>query len=64
MIEIKGSDLGMPYKIHSKIFGPMCTTKKGDTWLGLPYCKNVIEQHGDTITTSTNQTVFTIILPK
>jgi hypothetical protein len=31
---------------------------------GLPYCKNVIEQHGGTISASTNPTIFTIILPK
>lgn len=64
IIEIEDSGPGIPYEILSKIFDPMFTTKKGGTGLGLPYCKNVIEQHGGTITASTNPTVFTIILPK
>lgn len=64
IIEIEDSGPGIPYEILSKIFDPLFTTKKGDTGLGLPYCKNIIEQHGGTISASTNPTVFTIILPK
>lgn len=64
IIEIEDSGPGIPYEILSKIFDPMFTTKKGGTGLGLPYCKNVIEQHGGTISASTNPTVFTIVLPK
>jgi PAS domain S-box-containing protein len=64
IIEIEDSGPGIPYEILDRIFDPLFTTKKGGTGLGLPYCKNIIEQHGGTISASTNPTVFTITLPK
>jgi signal transduction histidine kinase len=39
------------------------TTKPTGTGLGLPYCKNVIEQHKGSIKVSMNPTKFTIIIP-
>ncbi|MDH2907481.1 MAG: ATP-binding protein [Candidatus Nitrosotalea sp.] len=64
VIEVEDSGQGIPNDILPKIFDPLFTTKKSGTGLGLPYCKNIIEQHGGTISVSTNPTVFTIVLPK
>jgi len=47
-----------------KMFDVLYTTKPTGTGLGLPYCKNVIEQHGGSIEVSMNPTKFTIIIPR
>lgn len=64
IIEIEDSGKGIPPEILPRIFDPLFTTKKSGTGLGLPYCKNIIEEHGGTISANTNPTVFTITLPK
>jgi signal transduction histidine kinase len=46
-----------------KMFDVLYTTKPTGTGLGLPYCKNVIEQHKGSIKVSMNPTKFTIIIP-
>ncbi len=46
-----------------KMFDVLFTTKPTGTGLGLPYCKNVIQQHGGSIEVSMDPTKFTIILP-
>lgn len=53
---IKSDDIG-------KIFDPLFTSKKGGTGLGLPICKNIIEQHGGQIIVTNNPTRFTVVLP-
>jgi len=65
-IEIKISDSGpqVPEAILEKIFEPLFTTKEKGTGLGLSSCKNIIEQHGGSISASNNPTTFTITLPK
>jgi signal transduction histidine kinase len=65
-IEIKVSDSGpnIPSEILDKLFEPLFTTKEKGTGLGLSSCKNIIEQHGGTISANNNPTTFTIILPK
>lgn len=63
-IEIEDSGPEIPHEIFSKIFETLFTTKKNGTGLGLPYCKNVIEQHGGTIHANTCPTIFTITLPR
>jgi len=47
-----------------KVFDVLFTTKPTGTGLGLPYCKNVIEQHGGNLEVSMNPTKFTIIIPR
>jgi len=64
VIEVEDSGPGIADDIMPKIFELLFTTKKRGTGLGLPYCKNIIERHGGTISASTNPTVFTIVLPK
>lgn len=63
IIEIEDSGSGIPEKIISDVFKPLVTTKQKGTGLGLASCKNIIEQHGGTITFRNNPTVFTITLP-
>ena len=64
LIDIEDSGPGIPENILPKIFDPLFTTKQTGTGLGLPSCKNMIEQHGGIITVKTNPTIFTIKLPK
>ena len=58
------SGKGFGTDLLSKIFEPLFTTKEHGTGLGLVTCKNIIEQHGGTITAKNNPTTFTIRLPK
>lgn len=64
IIEVRDNGHGIPTENLTKIFDSLFTTKASGTGLGLPYCKSVIEQHGGTISVSTNPTTFTIILPR
>lgn len=63
MIEVQDSGPGIPDEIMSKIFEPLTTSKQKGTGLGLPTCKNIIEQHGGTIRVKNNPTTFTVRLP-
>ena len=58
------SGKGISEENMSKVFEPLFTTKQKGTGLGLASCKNIVEQHGGTITVSNNPTTFTILLPK
>ncbi|CUR52173.1 Histidine kinase [Nitrosotalea devaniterrae] len=63
-IQIQNSGPAIPDELLTKIFEPLFTTKQRGTGLGLPSCKNVVEQHHGTIYASNNPTTFTITLPK
>lgn len=63
IIEIEDSGPGIPKEYYTKIFEPLVTSKQKGTGLGLSTCKNIIEQHGGTISVSNNPTTFTIRLP-
>ncbi|MGC1426754.1 MAG: ATP-binding protein [Nitrosotalea sp.] len=63
-IDFEDTGSGIPSNVISKIFDPLFTTKLSGTGLGLSICKNIIEQHGGTITVKSPPTVFTISLPK
>lgn len=63
-IEFEDSGSGIPANVMPKIFEPLFTTKLTGTGLGLSICKNIIEQHGGTITVKSPPTIFTINLPK
>ncbi|MCV0430651.1 ATP-binding protein [Nitrosopumilus sp.] len=64
VLEFVDSGIGIPKDSLEHVFEPLFTTKQKGTGLGLASCKNIIEQHGGTISVSTNPTTFTIILPK
>ena len=64
IVEIEDSGPGIPKENIPKIFEPLFTTKPTGTGLGLVSCKNIIEQHGGTISVRNNPTVFSVKLPK
>jgi two-component system sensor histidine kinase HydH len=63
-IEIEDSGPGINEDDLEKIFEPLFTTKASGTGLGLVSCKNIVEQHGGSISVKTNPTIFEILLPK
>jgi signal transduction histidine kinase len=63
-IDVQNSGLPIPDELMPKIFEPLFTTKEHGTGLGLPSCKNIIEQHHGTISARNYPTTFTISLPK
>ncbi|MGQ0605664.1 MAG: sensor histidine kinase, partial [Candidatus Nitrosotenuis sp.] len=63
-IEIIDSGPGIPDDVLSHVFEPLFTTKQRGTGLGLSSCKNIIEQHGGTISVKNKPTTFTITLPR
>ena len=63
-IEVEDSGPGIEEENFEKIFDPLFTTKSGGTGLGLVSCRNIVTQHGGTITVKNNPTTFTITLPK
>ncbi|WP_299290670.1 HAMP domain-containing sensor histidine kinase [Nitrosopumilus sp.] len=64
IINVSDSGSGIPEDKLEKIFEPLYTTKNTGTGLGLASCKNIVEQHGGTISAKNNPTTFTIMLPK
>lgn len=63
-IEFEDTGSGIPANVIPKIFEPLFTTKLTGTGLGLSICKNIVEQHGGTITVRSPPAIFTINLPK
>ena len=63
VIEVEDDGSGIPNDILPKIFEPLFTTKQSGTGLGLSSCKNIIEQHGGTITVRNKPTTFLVKLP-
>ena len=61
-IEVEDSGPGIPTEVKPKIFDPLFTTKQEGTGLGLPSCKNIIEQHGGTIQVKTKASVGTTFI--
>ncbi|NDB62832.1 MAG: sensor histidine kinase [Nitrosopumilaceae archaeon] len=64
VIEVIDSGPGIPDNLLDKIFEPLFTTKQQGTGLGLPSCKNIIEQHGGTISAKNKPMTFTMSLPR
>lgn len=63
-IGIENTGSSIPEELVEKIFEPLFTTKLQGTGLGLATCKNVIVQHGGSISVQNNPTKFTIVFPK
>lgn len=53
-IHIKDNGCGIPEEYHSTLFDPFVTHKTHGTGLGLNIVKNIVEQHGGTITFQTS----------
>jgi len=67
VIRVNDSGPGVPKDHLSKIFDPLFTTRQIGTGLGLPSCKNILEEHGGTIEVESERgvgTTFVIKLPK
>jgi len=67
LVKVSDTGIGISDDTLSKIFEPLFTTKQIGTGLGLSSCKNIIEQHGGTITVTSvigKGTTFTIKIPK
>ena len=64
IIDITDTGPGIPDNLLANVFEPLFTTKQQGTGLGLPSCKNIIEQHGGTISDKNTPTTFTITLPR
>ncbi|MGI0046821.1 MAG: ATP-binding protein [Nitrosotalea sp.] len=62
IITISDSGPGIPSSVLPQIFEPLFTTKRSGTGLGLPTCKNLIEQHGWTLSVKLPST-FIIKIP-
>ncbi len=63
IIEVADSGPGIPPENMDRIFDPLFTTKQRGTGLGLSSCKNIIDQHGGSISVKNNPTTFTIRMP-
>ena len=68
VVEVEDNGKGMDAKTRKQIFDPFFTTKrtKGGTGLGLAICFRIIEEHGGTISVSSELnkgTTFTVKLP-
>ncbi len=63
-IEIEDSGQGISPENQARIFDPLFTTKQIGTGLGLTSVKNIVTEHGGTITFSTNPTIFAVEIPK
>jgi signal transduction histidine kinase len=63
IIEVTDTGSGILEEYLPKIFGPLVTTKEKGTGLGLSTCKNIVEQHGGSISVKNNPTTFTVKLP-
>lgn len=63
-IEFSDSGPGIPEDVLPNIFEPLFTTKQRGTGLGLSSCKNIIGQHGGTISARNNPTTFIVTLPR
>lgn len=63
VVEIQDSGQGVPESIAADMFKPLVTTKQQGTGLGLASCRNIVEQHGGTITFKNDPTTFSVIIP-
>ncbi|TBR10482.1 MAG: HAMP domain-containing histidine kinase [Candidatus Nitrosotenuis sp.] len=63
-VEVQDTGPGIPNEIMDKIFEPLFTTKQTGTGLGLASVKNIVEQHGGTISVRNNPTTFEVRLSK
>ncbi|WP_428323772.1 sensor histidine kinase [Nitrosopumilus sp.] len=64
VIQIQDSGIGITIKPIEAIFDPLTTSKQKGTGLGLASVKNLVEQHGGTISVKNNPTTFTINIPQ
>ena len=64
MIAVEDSGMGISSEVMDNIFEPLFTTKQTGTGLGLSICKNIVEQHGGSISVKNHPTTFLVRIPK
>ena len=65
-ISVADNGAGMPPEVLEKVFEPLFSTKAFGVGLGLPLVKRIVEQHGGSITVSSEPglgTKFEMIFP-
>lgn len=65
-ISVRDTGAGMTAQVLGQVFTPYYTTRAGGTGLGLSISRQIVEQHGGTITASSvpgKGTTMTIVLP-
>jgi signal transduction histidine kinase/PAS domain-containing protein len=65
-LTVRDDGPGIPKELHSKVFEPFYTTKKGGTGLGLAVCRHIVAEHGGQIhleSAPSNGTTIRITLP-
>lgn len=65
VLEVEDTGPGLPAEVQEQIFEPFFTTKKDGTGLGLSTVQRLVEQHGGTITVSSQPgegTCFRVVL--
>jgi signal transduction histidine kinase len=66
VIRVTDTGRGIPPELHSRVFEPYFSTKSTGTGLGLPTTRRIVEEHGGTLSFSSEPgkgTQFTIRLP-
>jgi signal transduction histidine kinase len=66
VVEIEDTGDGIPAENREKIFEPFFTTKEGGTGLGLAIARQIVADHGGSLTceaTAAGETVFRVALP-
>ena len=64
LLEFEDTGTGFSYMDKKEIFELLSTTKQTGTGLGLVSCKQIIENHGGTISVKENPTRFIVKIPK
>lgn len=66
LVRVTDTGAGIPADVQGRIFDPYFSTKKAGTGLGLPTVRRVVEEHGGTLTFTSEVgkgTQFTLRLP-
>ncbi|MGE3174142.1 MAG: PAS domain-containing sensor histidine kinase [Planctomycetota bacterium] len=66
LVQVTDTGAGIPTEVQPRIFDPYFSTKKTGTGLGLPTVRRVVEEHGGTLTFTSEVgkgTQFTVRLP-
>ncbi|MBA4452859.1 MAG: HAMP domain-containing histidine kinase, partial [Nitrosopumilaceae archaeon] len=64
LLEFEDTGTGFSYMDKKEIFELLSTTKQTGTGLGLVSCKQIIENHGGSISVKENPTRFIVKIPK